>query len=86
MSWILKTGGNGKVILSFSGERTNWQFFRKHLRSSCDQNGMGWVITVVGHAMNQFLIHIAGRNVAAVTAAFKKDIVKLETLILEFNE
>ena len=45
-------------MLSFSGERTSWQLFRKQLRSSCDQNGMGWAITV-GHAMNQFLIHIA---------------------------
>jgi hypothetical protein len=33
---------------------------------------MGWAITV-GHAMNQFLIHITGSN-AAATAAAKKDI------------
>jgi hypothetical protein len=33
---------------------------------------MGWAITV-GHAMNQFLIHIAASNTAA-TAAAKKDI------------
>ncbi len=62
----------GKAILSFSGERTSWQLFRKQLHSICDQNGMGWVITV-GHAMNQFLIHIADRNAAAAAAA-KKDI------------
>jgi len=59
-------------MLSFSGERTSWQLFRKQLRSSCDQNGMGWVITV-GHVMNQFLIHIAASNAAAAAAA-KKDI------------
>jgi hypothetical protein len=72
MSGILKTGGDGKAIISFSGERTTWQLFRKQLRSSCDQNGMGWTITV-GHAMNQFLIHIAATNTAAAAAA-KKDI------------
>jgi hypothetical protein len=72
MSGILKTGGDGKAMLSFSGERTSWQLFRKQLRSSCDQNGMGWAITV-GHAMNQFLIHIAASN-AAAAAASKKDI------------
>ena len=59
-------------MLSFSGERTSWQLFRKQLRSSCDQNGMGWAITV-GHAMNQFLIHMAANNAAAAAAA-KKDI------------
>jgi hypothetical protein len=58
MSGILKTGGDGKAMISFSGERTSWQLFRKQLRSSCDQNGMGWAITV-GHAVNQFLIHMA---------------------------
>lgn len=72
MSGILKTGGDGKAMLSFSGERTSWQLFRKQLRSSCDQNGMGWAITV-GHAMNQFLIHMAANNAAAAAAA-KKDI------------
>jgi hypothetical protein len=71
MSGILKTGGDGKAMLSFSGERTSWYLFRKQLRSSCDQNGMGWVITV-GYAMKQFLIHIAPSNAAAVAAA-KKD-------------
>ncbi len=59
-------------MFSFSGERTSWQLFRKQLRSSCDQNGMGWVITV-GHDMNQFLIHIAVGNAAAAVAT-KKDI------------
>ena len=59
-------------MLSFSGERTSWQLFRKQLRSSCDQNGMGWAITV-GHAMNQFLIHMPANNAAAAAAA-KKDI------------
>jgi hypothetical protein len=72
MSGILKTGGDGKAMHSFSGERTTCQFFRKQLRSSCDQNGMGWVITV-GHPMNQFLVHIAATNAAAATTA-KKDI------------
>ena len=65
-------------MLSFSGERTSWQLFRKQLRSSCDQNGMGWAITV-GHAMNQFLIHIAASN-AAATAASKKGIPKFGKL------
>ncbi len=59
-------------MFSFSGERTTWQLFRKQLRSSCDQNGMGWVITV-GHVMNQFLIHMVASN-AADTAVVKKDI------------
>ncbi len=59
-------------MFSFSGDRTSWQLFRKQLRSSCDQNGMGWVITV-GHVMNQFLIHITARNTDAA-AASKKDI------------
>ena len=59
-------------MLSFSGDRTSWLAFRKQLRSSCDQNGMGWAITV-GHAMKQFLIHIAASN-AAATAASKKHI------------
>jgi hypothetical protein len=73
MSGILKTGGDGKVTLSFSGERTSCQLFRKQLRSSCDQNGMGWAITVGHTAMNQFLIHIADSNAAASDAS-KKDI------------
>jgi hypothetical protein len=72
MSGILKTGGDGKAMLSFSGERTSGQLFRKQLRSSCDQNGMGWTITV-GHVMNQYLIDIAASN-AVVVAAPKKDI------------
>jgi hypothetical protein len=72
MSGILKTGGDGKAMLSFSGERTSWKLFRKQLRSSCDQNGMGWTITV-GHVMNQFLIHIEANNTAAAAVA-KKDI------------
>ncbi len=59
-------------MFSFSGERTSWYLFRKQLRSSCDKNGMGWAITV-GHAMNQFLIHIAVTNAAAAVAT-KKDI------------
>ncbi len=58
-------------MLSFSGEKTSWQLLRKQFRSSCD-DGMGWVFTV-GHAMNQFLIHIATSN-AAATAASKTDI------------
>jgi hypothetical protein len=70
MSGILKTGGDGKAMLSFSGERTSWQLFRKQLRSSCDQNGMGWAITVL-LAMNQFLIHIAGSNATAAAVAKK---------------
>ncbi len=59
-------------MFSFSGERTSWELFRKQFRSSCDQNGMGWVITV-GHVMHQFLIHIPVSNAAAAAAA-KKDI------------
>jgi hypothetical protein len=70
MSGILKTGGDRKAVLSFSGERTSWLLFRKQLRSSCDQNGMGWVITV-GHDMNQFLIYIAASNAAAAAASKK---------------
>jgi hypothetical protein len=56
-------------LLRCENELTTLQ---KRLNSSCDQNGMGWVINV-GHTMNQFLIHIVASN-AAAAAASKKDI------------
>ena len=75
-------------MLSFSGERTSWQLFRKQLRNICDQNGMGWAITV-GHAMNQFLIHMAASNAAAAAASKKgipanfEDFEAVDGLVLE---
>jgi len=61
MSGTLK---DGKANLSFNGNRGRWPIFRKELRSSCDQNGMGWAINI-GTAMVQFMIKIAAANASA---------------------
>jgi hypothetical protein len=87
MSGILKTGGDGKTMISFPDERTSGQVFRKQLRSGCDQNGMGWAITV-GHAMNQFLIHIALENMietSGVLLTCKLTMIKSRTTSLGTN-
>jgi hypothetical protein len=55
---------DGKTNLSFNGNRDRWSIFRKELRSSCDQNGMGWAINI-GTAMVQFIIKIAAANATA---------------------
>jgi hypothetical protein len=66
MSGTLK---DGKSFFEWeTGAR--WPIFRKDLRSSCDQNDMGWAINI-GTVMVQFIIKIAVVN---ATADVKTDI------------